>query len=140
MVNDIVCCEFISKSSSAGIVNVELGFAPDFAVLITNHGGTNPNVYFWANNSRWSNWAAALALLVTGSTGVITRETSGPTVYAGGDTVASAETADTAGKHVDLTGTPASAGHITAAGLAIPAALQTASGRNFLWAGRVNAG
>jgi hypothetical protein len=69
---------------------------------------------------------------------VITRETSGMTVYAGGDLIATTESADTAGKHVDLAGTAATAGHITAAGLAIPAALQGASGRNFLVALRCN--
>jgi hypothetical protein len=139
MINDIAVCEFISKSSSAGVVDIEFGFDPDLAILIVNHGGTNPNVYIWANNAKFSNWAAALALLITGSTGVITRETSGPTVYAGGDLVSSAETANSDPKHIDLSGTAAAANHITASGLSIPAGLQTASARNLAIAIRVNA-
>lgn len=138
MVNDIVCCEFIS-ASTAGIVNVELGFGPDFAILIADHGKTSPDIYIWFNNARWASWAAALALLITGSTGVVTRVTSGPTVFAGGNLIATAETANSSPKHVDLDGTAAAAGHVAAAGLAIPAALQTNSTRNMLLAGRVNA-
>lgn len=138
----MAAAEFVSKTSAAGIVNVMLGFVPDFAILISNHGGTNPNVYLWVNGGTGktlgANVPAALSWLITGSTGVITRDTTGISPYAGGDLVSSAETADTAGKHVTPDGTPAAAGVITTAGLAIPADHQTADGRNVLIAFRAN--
>lgn len=140
--------EFISKASSAGVVNAQLGFAPDFAILIVNHGGTNPDIYLWANSGQVPGWATALALLITGSTGVVTRVTSGPTVFAGGTVIATAEGANNDPKHIDNLGkavgesggvnTNNTVPFITQAGLAIPAALQTASGRNLLIAFRRN--
>lgn len=133
--DDVAVVEFISASTAA-IVNVELGFVPDFALVIQNHGGTNPNLRWWANNAKFSGWAAALDLLHTGSSGVMTRETSGITAYAGTETVAAAETDNTAGKHITRNGAAGAAGHVTAPGLTLPAAIQTNSGRNLLVAYR----
>ena len=135
---DIAVVEFIS-ASTAGIVYAELGFIPDFAILIQDHGGTNPNIRIWARGGTGKTfplWPAALGLLITGSTGVITRDTASIAEYAGGDTIASAETANTDGKHVTRDGAPGVAGHITAPGVSIPAAEQTNSGRNLLLAWR----
>jgi hypothetical protein len=131
--SQIATIEFISASTAA-IVHAELGFVPDAVLFIQNHGGTNPNLYLWFNNDKHAQWAAALSLLVTGSTGVVTRDTSGISKYAGGDTIASTETANTDGKHIDRDGTFASAGHITAPGVSIPADHQTNSGRNMILA------
>lgn len=125
-------CQFTSKTSSAGIVNAMLGFIPDVAVVILAHGATNPNILIWCNNDKASAWAAALALLITGSTGVVTRSTSAFTAYAGGDVIATTETTDTAGKHVNLAGLASTAGTVTAPGIAIPAALQTAGAANIV--------
>ncbi len=139
-ISDIAITEFPS-ASTAGVVNVMLGFRPDFAIFISNHGGTNPDVYLWADNSVMSGWAAALALIITGASGIITRQTSGPTVFAGGTVVSTAETANSDPKHVDADGAPVAAAavpFITQAGLAIPAALQTSAGRNLLIALRRN--
>lgn len=86
-ISDIAIAQFTSKTSSAGIVHVMFGFKPAFAFIIIDHGGTNPNFYYWADNARLSQWAAALAILDTGSSGINTRDTSGPTVYAGGDII-----------------------------------------------------
>jgi hypothetical protein len=130
--------EFISKTSTAGVVYCELGFAPDFCMLISGHGGTNPNIYYWVNNTKWAGWASALDLLLTGSTGVVTRDTSGITVYAGGERIATAETDDTDGKHVSRTTAFAPSGHMTSAGVAVPADHQTAGGRNMLLAFRAD--
>lgn len=130
--------QFVSKSSSAGIVNVELGFVPDFIIGIFDIDGTNPNLRVWANDEKFSAWTAALSLLVTGSTGVITRDTTGIDAYDGNETIAATETVDTAGKHVDLGGTAASAGHVTSPGIAIPADHQTASGKNLIIAFRAS--
>jgi len=136
--------EFIS-ASTAGIVHVELGFEPDFCVLFSDHGATNPNVYFWANGGTgktFPGWAAALSLKLEGAATVSTtartmvRDTTGIALYAGGDVIASAETANTAGKHIDLDGNPAAAAHVTAKGISIPADHQANSGRNLLLAFR----
>jgi galactokinase len=86
-ISDLAIAQFTSKTSSAGVVKVMFGFVPDFALLFVDHGGTNPNQYWWFNNTNLSQWAAALSLLTTGSTGVVTRVTSGITAYAGGDIV-----------------------------------------------------
>lgn len=133
MLNGIGMVEFISASTAA-VVNVELGFVPDFAILIANHGATNPDWFVWANVGQFPGWAAALTEKVTGSTGVITRDTTGMSVYAGADTVAADETDNTAGKHVDKNGAASLAGHITAPGLTVPADHQANSGRNILFA------
>lgn len=90
LVSDIAIAQFTSKTSSAGDVFVQLGFVPSFAIVVVNHGGTNPNVYLWANHDDLSQWADELALLVTGSSGVITRvATAGQSIdqYAGGDII-----------------------------------------------------
>lgn len=132
----VAIAQFTSKSSSAGVVNVEFGFAPDFAIMFADIDGTNPNILFWGNAAELSLWTTALSLLLTGSSGIVTRDTSGIALYAGGDAVASAETVNTDGKHVTEDGTAAAAGHITAAGLAIPADHQVASGKNVVLAFR----
>jgi|SRR5581483_5026431 hypothetical protein len=128
---DVAIVEFISASSAA-TVYVELGFVPDFAILIQNHGGTNPNLHYWLNNDKFSGWAAALSLLHTGATGVLTRNATGITKYAGNETIATNETDNTSGKHITRTGAAGVAGHVTAPGLTLPAGVQTNSGRNVL--------
>lgn len=133
--------EFIS-ASTAGIVHVELGFVPDYAILFQNHADTAPNIRLYVNGGSgktFPNWVAARSLLLTGTTGVVSGDDTGMTVYAGGDVIASAETANTAGKHIDLDGNPAAAGHRTSAGISIPADHQTNSGRNLLIAFRHDA-
>jgi hypothetical protein len=113
--------QFPSKATTAGIVHVELGFVPDAVILISSIAATSPDVYIWVNTAVLGDWTEALSLKITGTTGVITRDTTGMAAYLGGDTVASAETDDTAGKHVTVQGDPAAAGHITAEGISIPA-------------------
>ena len=133
--------EFISASTAA-IVNLEIGFVPDFVIGIFDHGGTSANIRLWANGSRTihAGWAVALDLLITGTTGVITRDTTGITVYAGGDVIATTETANTDGKHVHRSAgvapTFATAGWITKPGITIPADHQVNSGRNLVLAFR----
>jgi hypothetical protein len=138
MFQGIMAMAQFPSHSTAGIVNVMLGFEPDFAIFISNHGGTNPDVFVWANAAAVPDWVAALSLKITGSTGVITRDTTGITVYAGGDKIATTETAATAGKHVDEAGTPSVADAVTRSGLTIPADQQTNSGDNLLVAFRRN--
>ena len=134
----IAIVEFIS-ASSAGIVNVMLGFVPEFAILIQNHGGTNPNIRLWANDSAFSGWAAALSLLLTGSTGVVTRDTTGISVFAGTNQITEAESVNDDPKHVDNAGAEVTVvPFIAQAGLVIPADHQTNSGRNLVIAFRRN--
>lgn len=129
--------EFIS-ASTAGVVNVMLGFHPDGAVLVTDHGGTNPDFFLW-NNPKYDGsgdtvgWAVALSLKLTGSTGVVTRDTTGITLFNGGTTIASAETDNSAPKHIDYLGNPAAANDVTKDGIAIPIDHQVNSGRNMLY-------
>jgi hypothetical protein len=143
----VTVVEFIS-ASTAGVVNLELGFQPDAVIHIQDHGGTNPNIRIWANVAEFPGWAAALSLLVTGSTGVITRVTTGITVFAGGTTLAAAETENSDPKHVSLEGAAratfrgaaisATNNYVTSQGLTLAAALQTNSGRNLVIAFRSN--
>jgi len=126
-----------TSASTAGVVRVLFGFVPDFAIIIQNHGGTNPNIRIWVNNTKFSQWADALSLLLTGSTGVVTRVTSGVEQYAGGTQISSAETTNSDPKHVDRAGTAHSGdGTLTQEGLEIAAALQTNSGANIVIAVR----
>ncbi len=134
---EVTRAQFVSKASSAGVVHVMLGYKPDFILGIFDHGGTNPLLRFWFNNDSVSGWAAALDLLLTGSTGVVTRDTTGITVYDGGDVIATTETADTDGKHVNINGTFSTAGDITSEGVSVPADHQVASGANVLLCFRV---
>lgn len=166
LISDISIAQFTS-ASSAGVVNVQLGFVPDFAVLYVDVGGTNPNMYTWANHASLSLWPATLNLLTTGSTGVVTAGTSsGIVAYAGGDTLTAGASVNDDPKYVDENGdiesfTAAEGGDntgagpggafsdgnpplgmkhlpLTRAGLKILAALQVNSGINILVAYRRN--
>jgi hypothetical protein len=134
---DIAIVEAISKTSAAGLLYVELGFVPDFAMVITNHGGVAPDIRFWANRARFPGWtAAAQSILMLGSTGVLSQDTASVAVYDGGESISAAETTDSDPKHVNRAGLPSSAGRITAPGISIPAGDQTAGGRNLVVAMR----
>jgi hypothetical protein len=162
LISDIAIAQFKSKASSAGIVNVMFGFEPDFAIIIEDHGGTNPLFRYWANNASFSQWALLLGLLHTGSSGIMTRDTSSIGLYAGGDRItydaanqrylngvdtseAGPETGDSDPKHVSMVGLPVGEADTvnqipftTQAGLAIPADHQVASGYNLVIAFRGN--
>jgi hypothetical protein len=127
--------EFVS-ASTAGIVYVELGFIPERVEFISDHAGT-PKFMIWVNNTRFPNFPAANSVQIVGGSAAFAPDTNtlfAP--YAGGDPITSAETANTAGKHVDRSGGPSAAGRITAPGVTIAAAAQVNSGRNVLIAYR----
>ena len=127
--------EFVS-ASTAGIVYVELGFIPTSVQMITDHAGT-PKVWEWLNNSNYAGFPAANTVSIQGASAAFAPDTNTLVApYTGGDYIASAETANTAGKHVDRTGTASAAGRITAPGIKILAAAQVNSGRNFIKAFR----
>lgn len=135
----IAMAQFVS-ASTAGVVNVMLGFVPDFVIGFFDIDGTNPNIRFWHNETEFAlTGTAALSLLLTGSSGVVTRDTTGITPFAGGTQLAALETAASNPKHVspdgvlidDLT-------RFTQAGIAIPADHQTNSGKNLIIAFRRN--
>jgi len=57
-----------------GDVTVDCGFLPSFAILFEDTEGTNPNIYFYSK--LWNDQSTTLgALLLTGSSGVVTRDT-----------------------------------------------------------------
>jgi hypothetical protein len=132
--------EFASHST-AGVVDVSLGFTPSWCIFIEDHGVAAFKVHLWCNNSRFSNWAAALSLEILGHASAMTsaRNTSGITAYSGGDSITTAlsgqENIGRDGAAYDGSTTPV----ITTEGVTIPAALQTNSARNLLIAFRDDA-
>lgn len=141
MLSPIMIVPFVSKASSAGVVHAMFGFVPDLVIGIFDIDGTNPNIRIWANNDEFSTWASALSLLITGSSGIITRDTSGITAFEPDgagllDEDDTDETTDSDPKHVDLDGTAAVVGDYFKEGISIPADHQTASGKNLLIAWR----
>ena len=58
-------------------VNIELGEIPDRAILFVNTEATNPDIYFWFRNFVDSD--SMHGLLLTGSTGEVTRVTTAAT-------------------------------------------------------------
>lgn len=132
-----VIVEFVS-ASTAGIVNIQLGFVPDFAELIADHGGT-PVVYKWVNNRKFANFPATRTVVQAGgSTAFSANSGSLITPYDGGERLAATQTADSAPKHINEMGVAASSGDMTKAGVSIAAAAQVNSGRNVLVAYRGN--
>ena len=129
--------EFVSHST-AGVVDVSLGFKPSFCILISNHAAATFDTYLWVNNARFSNWAAALSLKINGDASAVTteRDTSGIVAYDGGDSITTAlagqENIGRDGVAFDGSSTPV----ITTEGVTIPADHQVNSGRNVLIAFR----
>lgn len=58
-------------------VNVDLGFIPEFSIMFESTGQTNPNIYFWFR--RFVDDQSMYGLLLTGSSGVVTRVTTAAT-------------------------------------------------------------
>lgn len=106
---------------------LQLGFVPDFVIVFAAHGATNPNQLWWFNqeslNTQWLDDDDHL--LTTGSTGVITRVTTGIDKYIGGDLIAADETINSNPVHPLPDGTFAKAGDRTAKGIFFPAAVLT---------------
>lgn len=148
-------------SSTARQTYLMLGFVPDFAICFMDHGGTNPNILFWANKggqtlpagmtapgstsstapNNISQWLDADDhLLLTGSTGVVTRVTTGIKAYFGGDTLTADKTVDSNPTYVHAVGgTFGQSGEVTAEGLEFPAAILTNSAKNIVLAFRQSA-
>lgn len=135
MVPSFHMAQFTSESTAAE-VRLMLGFVPDFAIVIQDLQGTNPNIRFWANRTRFATWQAGAddSILMTGSTGVLTLDTSSISAYAGGDEVSATDV--TNGLYRDAQGNEPAAGVIATAGLSIPAGDQTNSGKNLVLAFR----
>ena len=132
---DLAIIEFQS-ASTAGVVNVEIGFVPSHVELIADYAGA-AKVYDWLPNARFSNFLATSTVVQPG--GSVANSLDATTMiqpYLGGDSITSAETANTAGKHVDRSGNPSAAGRITAPGITLSATTQVNSGRNIVKAFR----
>ena len=123
-----------TSKSTARVTTLLLGYVPDAVVHISDFGATNPNLHIWNNTNKYALWTAALSLLLTGSTGVVTRDTSGMAVFAGGGALAAEETAD---NFIYLDGDSAEvtvvANDRLQPGVRIPADHQTNSGTNIVW-------
>jgi hypothetical protein len=140
---DIAFVDFISHSTARDTY-VELGFVPDYVEVIVEYGGTAPDRLQWANGgavlnypfSKFPNWAAGQCVRDDGADGITEQLAAGIYAYAGGETIASAESVSSNPKHVDRNGDPAAAGHVTAQGILVMAAAQVNSGRNFVIAMR----
>jgi hypothetical protein len=123
------------SAATAGIVYAQIGWVPDYVELITDTGTVNAKSNRWVNNARFAGWPVNQTYVSSGgSTASVVDATTLISPYAGGETITAAETANTAGKHVDRAGAPAAAGTITAPGVRIAAAAQVNAGRNLLLA------
>ena len=134
---DVAITKWDSQATAAD-AKVSLGFVPDFAICIFDERGTNPNIRFWFNRARYTDWQAGAddSILMTGSSGVLTVDTASVAAYAGGDKVAAADvTAGTYYKRA-FASTGYAAGDLTSAGLAIPAGDQVNAGHNTIVAFR----
>lgn len=129
----IVGAQFTSESTAADI-KLQLGFVPDYVEYISDANGTNPNRRTWINRANFALIAAEAddSILDTGSTGVVTLDTSSIAVYNGGDIVTAADV--TAGTYRDRQGNEPVAGTRTSAGISIPAGDQANGGVNFVLA------
>jgi hypothetical protein len=119
-----VAVAFSANGSALDIVRVELGFVPDAWLFISDHAGTNPNIFIGFNNRYMSDWTNALGLLVTGSTGVVTRDTASIDEWVGSNEILTAEaTAGNTHDYVDMTGAEITkaAGDASKPGVQIPA-------------------
>lgn len=132
-----------TAGSTARRTLLQLGFVPDFVLVIGAHTATNPNLLLWCNKggqsvpaeqvitgapttypnvlSQWLD--ADDHLLVTGSTGVVTRVTTGIKAYFGGERISADETINSNPVHPFTQGTFPKAGAVTAAGIELPAAI-----------------
>jgi hypothetical protein len=119
-----VSVAFSANGSALDIVRIELGFVPDAWFFISDHAGTNPLVMFGFNNRYMSDWTNALGLLITGSTGVITRDTASIDEWVGTNEVLAAEaTSNNTHDYYDMSGAEITraAGDVSKPGVQIPA-------------------
>lgn len=138
MNGSVYVAQFTSEGTAAD-VRLMLGFVPGFVIYVQDLQGTNPNMRFWVNRALFSMWQAGAddSILDTGSSGILTLDTSSIAVYNGGDTVTAADV--TAGLYRDRQGNEPAAGTIASAGISIPAGDQTNSGKNIVLAWRAAA-
>lgn len=120
-----------TSESTARITTLLLGYIPDYVVMISDHGDTSPDRFEWFNTLKYSGWTTALSLLTTGTTGVVTRDTTGITAFTGGQASSSEETADNYIYYdADSTAVTVTAGLPLQPGIRIPADHQANSGKN----------
>lgn len=130
---DIV--EFAS-ASVAGVVNIQLGYVPDYVEFVSDHGGT-PKVMKWLNPVKYPNFPASRTVQILGGTAVFAPDgTSMITAYTGYERLTADQTVNSAPKHIDREGVAGLNGRMTQAGITISAAAQVNSGRNIVFAYR----
>lgn len=130
MLHDIVS---FTSEATARITTILLGYIPDYVELISDHDDTSPDRFEWFNSTKYTTWGAAVSMVTTGTTGVITRDTTGMTAFAGGQALSSEETADNyIYKDADGTTITVVAGQNLPPGIRIPADHQANSGKNIV--------
>lgn len=137
---DISLAQFTSKTSSAGVVNVMLGYVPDLAIFISGYDQTNPDIYIFANAAKLTEWGDERHIKMLGSTGVLTVVTTSGQVldaYDGGDVRTTAQTTNSDPKDVNRAGVAATGAGtdtpvITSPGIRVPSQIQTAGAKNLL--------
>lgn len=131
MLDSPYIARFVSTPTTATDAVIQLGWKPSFVIAFFDCQGTNPNMRYWADDSKWD-WAAGAndSILCTGSTGVLTVDGDSITKYDGGDTVTATDVTNR--KYFNIQGVVSAAGTLTKAGLSIPAGDQVASGVNLL--------
>jgi hypothetical protein len=128
-----------TAGSTARLTHLQLGFVPDFVQVIALHTATNPNFLYWYNKAVLSQWLDADDhLLLTGSSGEVTRVTTGIAVYEGGEVIEADETINSNPVHPYTDGTFPKAGVTTSPGISLPAAILTANGLYIVNAWRRN--
>jgi len=135
---DVAHAQFTSKATAADCY-VVLGFVPVSAEIVIDIDGSTPSpwVLRWFNESKLTNWTAAVALkqqnVVDNAT---TGNSSQAKVAALVDKHAGGSTADGTTSYVDRTGAALTSGKVTGPGLLIKAAAQVNSGKNLIKAYR----
>ena len=122
-----------TSAATAVDATIMLGFVPDFCLLISNAAATNPNMFFWVNGAKYSAWPGTDnndALLLTGSSGVVTQHANGIEAHEGNTEVTSSNDQDI----YEVDGTNPVAGERTKAGVIVDSTAQTNSGVNILLA------
>lgn len=122
-----------TSAATAADATVMLGAVPDYAMIISNAGGTNPDLIFWVNDDKYDKWPGTDgndALKLTGSSGIITQDADGVEKHDG-------DTEVTASNDQDIfkaDGANPDVGQRTQAGIVVKASAQTDSGENIVLA------
>lgn len=132
----ISIAQFTSKSTKADAY-VMFGFVPTHVRVITDHGGTNPDLFEWFDATKFDEIANADsdnddAFKLTGSTGVVTVVDDAISTHSGGTLITSSNKVD----YFTRLGANPTAGDYSQAGVVVKSGIQTNSKKNLVIAFR----